>query len=47
MHWAIFESQLKGEFADHPLPAYLVVERRRALEWCFSDSPWDEVSLDT
>ena len=29
------------------VPPYIVVERRRDLEWLLSDEDWDDISLDT
>lgn len=47
LHWIIREALIK----DHPLPRnlkpYIVVERRRALEWVLSEDSWDKVALDT
>jgi hypothetical protein len=43
VHWAIVESGLRGI-----KPKYEgVPERRLALEWCLSDLPWADISLDT
>ena len=47
LHWAIRESELAGAPPPGKLKHYLVVERRRALEWLLSAESWDEVSLDT
>lgn len=36
-----------GERPPRRLKSYVVVERRRALEWLLSDEGWNEVKLDT
>jgi hypothetical protein len=46
LHWAIRQSELTGKRPGNLKP-YVVVERRRALEWLLSKDAWDEVSLDT
>lgn len=47
LHWAIRQSELAGKRPPGNLKLYVVVERRRALEWFLSKEVWDEVSLDT
>jgi hypothetical protein len=47
LHWAIRDTELTGKRALRNLKPYVVVERRRALEWALSTEDWDEVSLDT
>lgn len=47
LHWAIQYSALRGKSPDGPLYAYSIIERRRALEWCFGIEDWDMISLDT
>jgi hypothetical protein len=47
LHWAIRQSELTGKRPPGNLKPYLVVERRRALEWLLSKESWDEVPLDT
>lgn len=47
LHWAIRQSELSGKRPPGNLKAYVVVERRRALEWLLSTQAWDEVRLDT
>lgn len=45
-HWLLREVSLSG--ADvAPLQGYIVIERRRALQWACSNEDWDEVELDT
>ncbi len=46
LHWAIRQSELSGK-QPAKLKPYVVVERRRALEWLLSEEGWDEISLDT
>jgi hypothetical protein len=47
LHWGIRQRELDGMKMPKDLKPYVVVERRRALEWALSSSEWDEVSLDT
>jgi len=47
LHWAIRQSELTGKRPPGNLKPYVVVERRRALEWLLSKEAWDDVPLDT
>lgn len=47
LHWAIRQAELSGKQSPASLKPYVVVERRRALEWLLSKEGWDEVPLDT
>lgn len=47
LHWAVRDSQLRGGRSQAPVEPYVVVERRRALEWLFCEDPWEEITLDT
>jgi hypothetical protein len=47
LHWAVRQAELDGKQLPSRLKGYVVVERRRALEWLLSNEPWDAVSLDT
>lgn len=47
LHWAIRQSELSRNRPPGNLKPYVVVERRRALEWLLSKEEWDEISLDT
>lgn len=47
LHWAVVDASLRGSAPPGRVPAWIVVERRRALEWVLSDEDWDEVPLDT
>lgn len=47
LHWIIRESLIKGEKMPVGLKPYLIIERRRALEWMLGNEAWDMVSLDT
>ena len=47
LHWAIRQSELNGKRPPGELKSYVVVERRRALEWLLSQGTWEDVSLDT
>jgi hypothetical protein len=47
IHWAVRQSHLKGVKMSGKVQPYVVVERRRALEWLLTDASWEEVALDT
>lgn len=47
LHWAIRQSEIDGKQLPNTLKPYVVIERRRALEWLLSNVEWDSVSLDT
>jgi hypothetical protein len=47
LDWAATDASLRGEAQPGRVPAWVVVERRRALEWVLSDQDWDDVQLDT
>ncbi len=47
LHWAIRQAELGGKRPPGNLKPYVVIERRRALEWLLSREAWDTVSLDT
>ncbi len=47
LHWAIRQSELRRERLPGNLKPYVVLERRRALEWLLSQEAWDEVPLHT
>lgn len=47
LSWGIRQSELTGKRLPGNLKPYVVVERRRALEWLLSKEAWDEVPLDT
>ena len=47
LHWAIRQAQLSGEEIPGKVLAYVIVERRRALDWLVGADGWDEVALDT
>lgn len=47
LHWAVNQAYLDDAPAPGKVPAHVVVERRRALEWLLSSDEWDDVSLAT
>ena len=48
LHWAIVQSGSERKPAPGSVPAYVVVERRRALEWVLnSNCHWTDVPMDT
>lgn len=46
LHWGVVHAGLTGKLKKAIRP-YVIVERRRSLEWLLSDESWDEVALDT
>jgi hypothetical protein len=46
LHWGIVQAGLSGKL-NKAIKSYIVVERRKALEWMLSDQDWDEITLDT
>ena len=47
LDWAVVNASLGNKELPGPIGAYVITERRRALEWMLADEDWDEVSLDT
>lgn len=47
LHWAIVDAHLRRKSIPVQVVPYVVIERRRALEWLTSGKTWDEISLDT
>ncbi len=47
LHWGIQQVRLTGEAMPSKVVPYVVIERRRALEWLICDDDWDSLSLDT
>jgi hypothetical protein len=47
LHWAIRQAEVSGKQLPGDLKPYVIVERRRALEWLLSKEAWDEIPLDT
>ncbi len=47
LHWATKEMEIRGEKPRGKVKPYVIMERRRALEWLLSDYDWDGVPLDT
>lgn len=47
LHCALTNAVLRGEQPPGRVPGWVIIERRRALEWALSDEDWDEVPLDT
>jgi hypothetical protein len=47
LHWAIRQSEGEGKQLAGKLKPYVVIERRRALEWLLSEEEWENVPLDT
>lgn len=47
-HWAVVDKRINESTNIGELDGEIVVERRRALEWLFSDEDdWNNISLDT
>ena len=47
LHWALKQSELISKRQPGNLKPFVVIERRRALEWLLSQEEWDRISLDT
>jgi len=48
IHWSWAEQDVhQRDLPDTDMEPYMIVERRRALEWILSGEDWDNVSLDT
>lgn len=47
LHWAVRQAALTSCPLPGNITGYVIVERRRALEWLVSDEQWDKLSLDT
>lgn len=47
LHSAIRESQITNKNSPKKLKPYVILERRRALDWLLSEESWDEIDLDT
>jgi hypothetical protein len=47
LHWAINQSRIDGRKGIGRLKPYIIVERRRALEWMLGQAEWDDLELDT
>lgn len=47
LHWAVRDAALTASPPPGELIPYVIVERRRALEWLVSDEQWDNLALDT
>jgi hypothetical protein len=47
LHWAVRQSSLICSNSSGQLPDFVIIERRRALEWMLSGKTWNEISLDT
>jgi hypothetical protein len=45
LHWAIRNSEINNQHLK--IQPYVIMQRRKALEWLCSDSSWDDVNLDT
>jgi hypothetical protein len=47
IHWAVRDATVNGRSVVGSVPPYVVVERRRALEWIIGEEDWENVALDT
>jgi hypothetical protein len=47
LHWALREARLAGGPWPPQVIPWILLERRRALEWSLSEDEWDQVPLDT
>jgi Domain of unknown function (DUF4272) len=47
LHWGIRDAELTGKVLPSNIVDYVIIERRRALDWLISNYEWDDISLDT
>ena len=47
LHWAIRDTQLRNAKRPGKVEEYVILERRRALEWLLTEGPRAEITLDT
>ena len=47
LHWAIRQAQIARTDTPGKVAPYVIIERRRALEWLLGSMQWDEITLDT
>ncbi len=47
LHWSIRDAEIHGREIPRVLSPNVIIQRRKALEWMFSEENWDEVTLDT
>ncbi len=47
LHWGVIHTKVSGEQDSGEVPPYVIVNRRKALDWVIGDDAWDEVPLDT
>jgi hypothetical protein len=47
LHWVFRQGEITRTETRLELKTYVILERRRALEWIVADDLWDEITLDT
>ncbi len=47
LHWAVTDAGLRGGPSPGRIPAWVLTERRPALDWALSREDWDDITLDT
>jgi len=47
LHWAINQARVDARAQVGSVKPYLIVERRRALEWLLGREQWSDIELDT
>lgn len=47
LHWSIREAELCNLTVPGTVSSYVIIERRRALEWLIGSEQWEDVTLDT
>jgi hypothetical protein len=47
LHWIVRQAEVDRKQPPAGLKSYLVMERRRALDWLLNSQTWDSLSLDT
>ncbi len=47
IHWSITQAKLESKSLKVDVSPWVVIERRRSLEWALCEEDWDCISLDT
>lgn len=47
LHWSSTQMAIQGNQPSWPVQSYVIIQRRKGLDWVMSQDPWDEVPLDT
>jgi hypothetical protein len=47
LQWATYDCELRGVPRPGALEPWIIMERRRALDWVLDTDTWDLITLDT